>query len=234
MDNKKPLGEAIEGGATVTDYDARIDAREDHIGFIVPIYVRAGAVVPTIELEQYVGERNAKGLPNPITLNIYPGRQEEDCSSRTCYAMYLDDGVSRSSAPPADPPYEGDDAARGEYRETHITHVMTRGTTTREIKVKREHDQYNPLEHFFFVAILHDPAEEKGSSGRPLQSISIERDGASREVLLVNGPADLDNSEVDAWYYNQGNNISFIKVFDNDPAITITAHYYYEPRWTNR
>ena len=57
-----------------------------------PTYVRAGAILPTIELEQYVGERNRSGLPNPVTLNVYPGGHGE-------YTMYLDDGVSRSSAP---------------------------------------------------------------------------------------------------------------------------------------
>jgi alpha-glucosidase len=35
--------------------------------------VKAGAIIPTIEIEQYVGQRNRDGLDNPITLNIYPG-----------------------------------------------------------------------------------------------------------------------------------------------------------------
>ena len=63
-----------------------------HIPYIVPMYVRAGAIIPTVEIEQYVGEKNEKGMPNTITLNIYPGEQGE-------YTMYLDDGVSRPSQP---------------------------------------------------------------------------------------------------------------------------------------
>jgi len=37
------------------------------------MYVKEGAIIPTIELEQYVGERNRRGEYNPITFNIYPG-----------------------------------------------------------------------------------------------------------------------------------------------------------------
>tara|TARA_R110002060_G_scaffold46437_1_gene57605 strand:- start:1083 stop:1247 length:165 start_codon:yes stop_codon:yes gene_type:complete len=39
--------------------------------------------------------------------------------------MYLDDGVSRSSAPTGLPQYGSDDSeAKGEYREVKISHVM--------------------------------------------------------------------------------------------------------------
>lgn len=31
----------------------------------MPVYVREGAVIPAVELEQYVGERNEKGMVNP-------------------------------------------------------------------------------------------------------------------------------------------------------------------------
>ncbi len=55
------------------------------------MYVRSGAIIPTIELEQYVGQLNKEGKPNPIALNVYPGKSGE-------YTMFLDDGVSRSSA----------------------------------------------------------------------------------------------------------------------------------------
>src|SRR5262249_20867681 len=73
MDNRQPLLDAIEGGTTIHDFDAHIDASSDHIGFHVPIYVRAGAIIPTLELEQYVGERHAHNQPNPLTFNLYPG-----------------------------------------------------------------------------------------------------------------------------------------------------------------
>jgi alpha-glucosidase len=228
MDNKRPLLPITEGGTTVRNFDAHIDANSDHIGFIMPIYVRAGAIIPTIELEQYVGERNANKQPNPITLNIYPASLKEVKGE---YTMYLDDGVSRSSAPTklpgSDEPLPGkDEQAKDEYRETRITHEYT-GTKTREIRVERIHDNYTPpLERYFFTAILHDPAEARGSSG-PLRSITIAgheihpiADGTSEQRADV-----LNNASDNAWYYNENTNISFVKVFDNSPSITIRAEY---------
>ncbi|MBV8695921.1 MAG: hypothetical protein JO183_10600, partial [Ktedonobacteraceae bacterium] len=212
-----------EGGSTVRDYDASIDASNGHIGFIVPMYVRAGAIIPTIELEQYVGERNTHNQPNPITLNVYPGQGGQ-------YSMYLDDGVSRSSAPQDAPQYRysQDTRAKSEYRETRITHVYIDGNSkTRHIKVERVHDNYTPkFENYFFIAVLHDPAEPTESSG-PLRS--LKRDG--QEVHLITGDtteqraATLNASTSDAWYYNENVNISFIKVFDNNPLITLVADY---------
>jgi alpha-glucosidase len=239
MDNKRPLMPAVEGGTTIQDYDAHIDASPDHIGFIVPMYVRAGAIIPTIELEQYVGQLNALNQPNPITLNIYPiniasAQDGQPTNKPYEYIMYLDDGVSRSSAPKHVLQFryseEERQDANSEYRETHITHAYL-DRKTREIKVERTHDQYTPkFETYFFVAVLHDPAELKGSTG-PLKSISIHRDGDRQTVDPITGGtaeqrADhLKASTCDTWYYNENINISFIKVIDNNKLITITADY---------
>jgi len=73
VDNTMPLLDRIEGGKTIRDFDADIHTRGNHINFIVPLFVKSGAIIPTIEIEQYVGQRNHDGLDNPITLNIYPG-----------------------------------------------------------------------------------------------------------------------------------------------------------------
>ncbi|NEP81579.1 MAG: alpha-glucosidase, partial [Okeania sp. SIO3B3] len=73
VDNTMPLGSTYEGGTTVREFDANLNLNGSHIHFIVPIFVRAGAIIPTIEVEQYVGQLNAEGKPNPITLNVYPG-----------------------------------------------------------------------------------------------------------------------------------------------------------------
>jgi len=216
VDNSMPLEPAIEGGTTIRDFDANLNLDGDHIHFIVPIFVRAGAIIPTIELEPYVGQLNAEGKPNPITLNIYPGKEGE-------YRMYLDDGVSRSSAPKAE---VDDPNANDEYRETKISHSYT-SEKVREIKVERVHDGYTPpFEKYLFVAVLHDPGEQKGSNG-PLKSISI---GGQQLQPIVNGypneRADaLNKSGSNAWYYNVDINISFIKVFDNSKSITIKAEY---------
>ncbi|MEB3281786.1 MAG: TIM-barrel domain-containing protein [Lyngbya sp.] len=212
--NVMPLAHPEEGGTTVRDFDAKIYRGDNnlHFNFIVPIYIREGAIIPTIELEQYVGERNKKGEKNPITLNVYPDVQRKGGE----YRMYLDDGESRSSAPKTQ---VDDPKANDEYRETLITNNYI-GDKTREIKVERKHDGYTPMEDYFFVAVLHDPSEANGTHG-PLQSVSI----GGQQLPVVNGSDALWNSPNNAWYYNADIKISFIKVFDNSSLISITANY---------
>lgn len=220
MNNTIQLGPAVEGGTTIRDFDANLNIDGNHINFIVPAYVREGAVIPTIELEQYVGQLNKEGKENPVTLTIYPG-------SRGCYDMYLDDGVSRSSAEIEAHPiaFGGDSDAKCEYRHTRIDHFY-RSEKEREIRIERIHDNYTPKETYFFVAILHDPGETKGTNG-PLTEITI--DGSAIESI-AGGRADakagaLNGAGCNAWYYNENINISFIKVFDESSNIVFTVQY---------
>jgi alpha-glucosidase len=218
VDNRQPLTNVIEGGTTVHHFDAHIEASNEHMSFHVPIYVRAGAIIPTLELEQYVGERNARGDANPLTFNIYPGQSGQ-------YTMYLDDGISRSSAP--DGLKGGDTQARGEYRETRITHTLLNDGMSREIKIERIRDNYTPrFEAYFFVAILHDPNEARGSNG-PL--LRIKRDQRDIRPIMDGSPesraAQLNASSEDAWYYNENIRVSFIKVLDSSPWINLMADY---------
>lgn len=213
MDNQFPLVAAVEGGTTVRDFDANLNLNDGHIGFIVPTYARAGAVIPTLELEQYVGQLNEQGEPNPITLNIYPGKEGE-------YTMYLDDGVSRSSAMIKPEDKGGDRLANSEYRQTQITHYY-KGATTREVKIERIHDGYTPkYETYFFVAILHDPTEAQGHSGA-LEKVLV----ANQLIDFADNANALNFSHENAWYYNPQNNTSYIKVFDNASSIVITVEY---------
>ncbi len=222
VDNTMPLGPAVEGGTTIREFDANLNTSDNHIHFIVPVYVRAGAVIPTIELEQYVGQRNKENQPNPITLNVYPGANGE-------YTMYLDDGVSLSSTDTATHPQlqkKYPERDWNEYRETRITHTGS-DPKKREIKVERLHEGYTPaLEKYFFVSILHDPNESKGASGC-LQSITIN----GQQIECISGGTAEQRSDslwaspVAAWYYNEGINISFVKVPDNNPSIVISAEY---------
>jgi alpha-glucosidase len=252
MNNRQPLAPVTEGGTTI-NFDAHIDASNDHINFVVPMYVRAGAIIPTIEVEQYVGERNAKGLVNPITLNVYPGTAKNiPDGDRTAlkvqqffglpktpqkpYTMYLDDGASRSSvATKKSQPcaFGVDPEAKDEYRQVEITNYPPeQADKIRVITVERRWDNYTPkFETYFFVAVLHDLIETKGSSG-PLKSIKISRGTTDAQVIpFITGntseqsAASLNESANDAWYYNEDINISFIKVFDNNPSITIMAEY---------
>jgi alpha-glucosidase len=222
MNNQRPLASLVEGGTTIRDFDANLNLQGEHINFIVPIYVRSGAIIPTVEIEQYVGERNKNGQPNPITLNIYPGESGE-------YTMYLDDGVSRSSAftkqkqpPEPQTEYGEDEKAKSEYRETKITHQYI-AATTRGIKIDRIWDSYTPkYEKFFYVAILHDPSETKGNSG-PLKEVTINSQSITQ---FSNGDYNaLNSANGNAWYYNPSINISFIKVFDDATSITVTLDY---------
>lgn len=219
MDDRLPLDCPVPGGTTVREFDASLGALGDHIAFLVPIYVRAGAIIPTIGLEQFVGERNASKLPNPVTLNIYPGPASE-------YSMYLDDGVSRSSAPRRPLSEGGDEQAADEYRHTRIMHSYT-SAGHREIRVQRVHDQYTPpFERDFRIAVLHDPAEPKGPSG-PLKQLSI--DGQQLNPLpgatAAERAAALEASNANAWYYDDILNRSVIKIFDDKPARLVHLTY---------
>ncbi|HMG33252.1 MAG TPA: TIM-barrel domain-containing protein [Blastocatellia bacterium] len=80
MDNKAPLVGAVPGGTLVTNYFAGLD--------LVPIYVRAGAILPFCELEQWIGQLGA----NPLTFNCYPG--PDRWSDSQAYTLYQDDGVT--------------------------------------------------------------------------------------------------------------------------------------------
>lgn len=223
VNNTMPLLSAVEGGTTIRDFDAGLRLDGNHVNFIVPTYVRAGAIIPTIELEQYVGQRNDQDLPNPITLNIYPGADGD-------YTMYLDDGVSRASAVRTqDPPYDGGDPdAQSAYRQIQIAH--SRSGSVRLISVERVHDDYVPKEKHYFVAILHDPSETRTATGC-LKSVSIDGDvvGQISAGSVEQRSAELSARNSDSWYYNENVNISFIKVMDGEetsrPKVSISVEY---------
>ena len=100
-----------------------------------------------------MGQRNDDGLPNPITLNIYPGKQGS-------YNMYLDDGVSRPSTSHDLRLAEyGHEPENKNYRQVKITHSQdVVDSKVRKININRVHDNYTPVyEKFFYVAVLLDP-----------------------------------------------------------------------------
>ncbi|KAI5820272.1 alpha-1,4-glucan lyase [Pyronema omphalodes] len=84
-----PLGPPVEGG-TVINYTARITDNPAEFPFVTPCYIREGSIIPQLKVRQYVDDYREG--PNHIRFNIYPGKDRE-------YFTYLDDGVSRSSAP---------------------------------------------------------------------------------------------------------------------------------------
>jgi len=121
MDNKYPLQLPVAGGTLVTNYFADLS--------LVPIYVREGAIIPTRELEQYVGE-----LPvNPLTINIYPGKS-------STYHLYLDDGTS------------SDAALHGKFRYVSISQQQS--NNIKQVNLTRLSDNYTPGEPYYFIALL--------------------------------------------------------------------------------
>ncbi|KAF7546076.1 hypothetical protein G7Z17_g8689 [Cylindrodendrum hubeiense] len=115
------LEKPVSGGTTVY-YGCGIPNGNDNpsqIAFVTPVYIRGGAIIPQIDVRQSIEE----GDLNPPTIHIYPG------DKKTEYSMYLDDGVSRDSAPAYLPQYKhrhaghDDDSAeaKSKFREVKIT-----------------------------------------------------------------------------------------------------------------
>ncbi|MBE9080403.1 alpha-glucosidase [Romeria aff. gracilis LEGE 07310] len=217
VNNKMPLGSYVEGGTTIRDFDANLNLNGEHINFIIPVYVRSGAIIPMLEVEQYVGQRNAEGKAHPITLNVYP---DSDLTGGE-YTLYLDDGVSRSSAIKDNVEQGCDELANSEYRQTLITHSYT-NSTQRQIDITRVHDGYSPkYEDHFFLAILHDPSETKGSSGC-LDKVVVN----GQRIAALSDSTELNAAAEESWYYNKSLNTSFIKVIDRKASNMLLLEYF--------
>ncbi len=122
MDNNFPLAAPVAGGTTVFNFNAPLSNPPQ---FLTPIYIRAGAILPMQESEQWVGQ-----LPsNPLTFNIYPGPDSS-------FNLYLDDGISTAVG----------------NRQTTISHSGT--PTAQQVRVLRVVDTYTPPEGFYFVSLL--------------------------------------------------------------------------------
>ena len=142
-DNLQALGPPVPGGTLITNWYAPLNNPPP---YLVPIYIRAGAIIPMRELEQYVGQ-----LPqNPITFNVYPGPDSS-------FELYQDDGNSNQ--------YQ-----TGNFRTTTISHQGI--PNGQRVRVLRTHDQYAPPEPFYFVSFLgtNSPATLT-SGGAPLPNV---------------------------------------------------------------
>lgn len=95
-----PLDGPVDGGKEFDFFAPWDDPTKDNCA----IYIREGAIIPFRELEQYIGELYSQGKVNPITFNIYPGRDSS-------YLLYLDDDGVTSNA-----------ERQEQYRLTQVTH----------------------------------------------------------------------------------------------------------------
>ncbi|MGC3990288.1 MAG: glycoside hydrolase family 31 protein [Chthoniobacteraceae bacterium] len=161
---------------------------------IVPMYVRAGAIIPRRQLEQYVGESVANGGYCPLTFEIYPGPS-------STHTLYLDDKVSSL--------YK-----KGKYRLTAIS--QTTGTAgVNSVRIQRLYDQFTPVEPYYFVALLATQSGGVQVNGTALPFINQGNDQASANALAA--------STVDAYYYNASLQTTFVKIFDTSADVTLTA-----------
>lgn len=190
QNNQAPLLGAVRGGAVVT-YTAGLN--------LVPIYVRAGAILPFQELEQWVGELPA----NPLTINCYPG--PDRWSDDTAYELYQDDGITQNSA----------------SRLTRIyQQTLTNNGTVRQVRMAKVRGNYVPKgtaeapgASFSYIGIL----------GSVTSANTVSRDGVN--LPNVGDPGSLQASSGDCWYWNESLDIVFVKVFYNSPDTTISASY---------
>jgi alpha-glucosidase len=140
QNNQAPLLGAVQGGSVISYY-ANLDR--------VPIYVRAGAILPFQELEQWVGQNPA----NPLTINCYPG--PDRWSDAQAYQLYQDDGISQNSA----------NRISRIYQQT-----LTNGSsTTRQVRIAQVSGSYTPPSAFNYIGIL----------GSISSAHQVSRDGAN-------------------------------------------------------
>jgi alpha-glucosidase len=186
QDAQAPLPAANPGGQSFNWY-APLD--------IVPIYVRAGAILVRRELEQYVGQ-----LPQcPLTFECYPGSDRD-------YTLYLDDKV-------------GFGYQKGSYRLTQIAQHCTTGTPqSRTVSVTRTYDQYSPKETFFYISLLQAThASSVTLGGTVVPDLTGGGDAQSAAALAA--------SASDAFYFSTSLQTVFIKIFDDAPSLEVTATF---------
>jgi len=125
-DNMMPLDSPVPGGTTVTNWYAPLQTTNPL--FLMPLYVRSGAILPMRELEQFVGQLT----PNPVTFNVYPGPDQST-------ELYQDDGTSN-------------DFQTGKFRTTVVSHQgINQG---QRVRVSHTKNGYTPPEPFYFVSFL--------------------------------------------------------------------------------
>jgi alpha-glucosidase len=163
---------------------------------LVPVYIRAGAVIPHRELEQFVGQLN----PNPLTFDIYPGPD-------STHMLYQDDKVSTQAQ------------ANGAYRLTQVSQLLRTGMfKVQTVRVLRTYDNFKPNEPYYFVAMLYtSPPASVTVNGKPLPLIHSGDDSASA--------AQLGASMVNAYYYNTSLRTTYVKVFDAAPDTQIVGTF---------
>ncbi|KAI8211645.1 hypothetical protein K4K52_009996 [Colletotrichum sp. SAR 10_76] len=154
------LEKSVPGGSTISFGCGIPDAVHDpeQMAFVTPVYIREGAIIPQIDVRQSIEEKPK----NPVTIHVYPGRKHTE------YNMFLDDGVSRDSAPDwlpqfsDHPNHPSNEGAGNKYRDVHITQDY-QNKTSRSITISHPWDNFNAFDtigdtYYFAIWTVKDGA----------------------------------------------------------------------------
>ncbi|KAI9698852.1 MAG: hypothetical protein M1820_007359 [Bogoriella megaspora] len=212
LKNAAQLETPVSGGTTLSFGCSIPDAvnNASQIAYVLPMYIRAGAIIPQVDVRQSINENDS--TVNPLCIHIYPGKEA------TSYSMYLDDGVSRDSAPADLPQYkyreqpdvhhtnkvDNANEAKSKYREVKITQSYS--TSDRLITLAHPWDGYDasasvgPTYHLGIWASKStapgDPEQVKFSfqdqDGKPISDGGlVGKFDATRGVLALSVPIAL-------------------------------------------
>ncbi|NIJ46362.1 alpha-glucosidase [Wenyingzhuangia heitensis] len=162
---------------------------------LVPVYIREGAILPIRELTQFVDAEKA----NYLNFFIYPTSKE--VNNVTTYQLYQDDKVSTN--------FEEEEA----YRITEVKATKTQ--TGRNLTFNRAHNNYTPLESYFFVSFLGVQSNQAviTINGKQLKESTKEK---------------VEKATKNAFYYDEENQKIVTKIIDNVSTITIDIDYTFE------
>ncbi|KAH9225626.1 glycoside hydrolase family 31 protein [Colletotrichum gloeosporioides 23] len=154
------LEKSVPGGSTISFGCGIPDAVHDpeQMAFVTPVYIREGAIIPQIDVRQSIEEKEH----NPVTIHVYPGRKHTE------YNMFLDDGVSRDSAPDwlpqfsDHPNHPSNEGAGNKYRDVHITQDY-QNKTSRSITISHPWDNFDAIDtvgdtYYFAIWAVKDGA----------------------------------------------------------------------------
>jgi alpha-glucosidase (family GH31 glycosyl hydrolase) len=137
-------GRTFEGGRTLTNFRAPADE--------LPVFVRAGAIIPMMPDMKYVGEKPI----DPLMVDVYP-------EGTSTFTLYEDDGISY-------------DYEKGEYCTTEYQAVQRAGSVTLDIGTRKAPGAYVPPQrHYLFRVHTGSDPGKVYLDGTALEKQTLER-----------------------------------------------------------
>lgn len=179
----KPLSSSRTGGSTfeyISSIDRFAQGDQQHLPYLLPTFVREGAIIPTQNQELFVRQIRS----NPLVLHVYPS---STVGKQTEYDLYLDDGLSLASAPAHLPQFRLDkkSGAKSDYRHVQVTHVRI-SEAERVITLKLKHRQYDlqrtqdDIGKSFTLQLWHDANDSPSASKA---KVAVKRDDGKDEKV---------------------------------------------------